>query len=105
MSYGSVNDLAEHTFGWVSPYTYGALFQSFPGTSPAGHHRAIDKHGEGCYHRTCCGSPVRRLSYSEARREFLPSEESASIAVGSPYQPTGRRNLGSKGDYHLGGGR
>jgi hypothetical protein len=29
MSYGAVNDLADHTFSWVSPYTYGALFTSF----------------------------------------------------------------------------
>jgi len=94
MSYGSVNDLAEHTFGWVSPYTYGALFQSFPGTSPDCHPRAIDKHGEGCYHRTCCGSPVRRLSYSEARREFLPSEESASISRGFALPAHGAAKLG-----------
>src|SRR5262249_29173348 len=29
MSYGAVNDLADHTYSWVSPYTYGALFSSF----------------------------------------------------------------------------
>src|SRR5262245_19524393 len=29
MSYGDVNDTADHTFSWVSPYTYNALFKSF----------------------------------------------------------------------------
>jgi hypothetical protein len=35
MSYGSVNDLAEHTYSWVSPYSYGALFRSFEVLSQA----------------------------------------------------------------------
>lgn len=29
MSYGDVNDQADHTHDWISPYTYKALFQTF----------------------------------------------------------------------------
>ncbi|HST12236.1 MAG TPA: hypothetical protein VLL05_17815 [Terriglobales bacterium] len=33
MSYGAVNDPSEHTFSWVSPYTYEALYQQLLNTA------------------------------------------------------------------------